>query len=202
MLTAVLLIIMFICIALMWTEGFWGNALTFGNTVFAALIATNYFEPLAGWLDKQMPSFTYMCDFLALWLLFAGGLMILRTTTDQLSRFRVRFKMPVEVTGRILFAVLTSWVFVCFVVTTLHTAPLARTALRGSFEPTMMGTRFLGATPDRYWLAFVHSRSQGALSRSNPNPFDPKGDFIPKYAGRRKAIEDYNKQEGTVRVKK
>lgn len=200
-LTVLILIVMMICIALLWNEGMWGNALTFINVLIAGLLATSYFEPVAGFMEQRMPSFTYAVDFLAIWGVFALALLILRTTTDQISKHKVRFKMPVEVGGRIGFAILTAWVFACFFVATLHLAPLARTAIRGSFEPTMMGTRFLGLSPDRYWLAFVHSRSKGALARREPRPFDAEGDFIPKYAARRMAFESYNKVEGKLRVR-
>ncbi|HEY6564497.1 MAG TPA: hypothetical protein VIY86_08375 [Pirellulaceae bacterium] len=200
-LTVLILIVMIVCIALLWNEGMWGNALTLVNVVLAALLATSYYEPVATMMEARMPSFTYICDFLAIWSVFSLSLLILRTTTDQISKHRVRFKMPVEVSGRIGFAILTAWVFACFFVATLHVSPLARTAIRGSFEPTIMGTRFLGLSPDRYWLAFVHSRSGGALSRREPSVFDAEGDWIPKYAARRKSFEDYNKREGKLRVR-
>lgn len=200
LLTIVLILIMFICIALMWTEGMWGNALTLVNVTFAAMIASNWFEPLAGYLDQQVPSLTYVWDFLALWGAFVLAFLLLRAVTDAVSLHKVRFKMPVEVTGRILFAVATAWILVCFTLMTIHTAPLARTALRKSFEPTLMGTSFLGLAPDRYWLAFMHSRSQNALAWGDPKVFDPEGDFILKYAARRQELQAANEKDGTIRV--
>ena len=47
MLTAFFLVIFFVCVAMMWNEGLWSNAITLVNVVVAAMIATNYFEPLA-----------------------------------------------------------------------------------------------------------------------------------------------------------
>ena len=200
LLSILLIVVMFICIALMWTEGFWGNCLTMVNVLFAALIATNYFEPVADFLESRASSFTYSLDFLALWLVFSLSLLILKTATDQTSRHAVRFKFPVEITGGIVCAVITAWIFACFMTATLHTAPLARTALRGSFEPAPLGTSFFGLHPDRYWLSFVHSRSQGALSESSSPAFDEQGDFIWKYAARRHDLQLHNEKQGTTRV--
>ena len=202
MVTALLIVVMFICVALMWNEGLWGSALMLVNVLFAGMLSMNYFEPLANYLDKMAPSYTYVWDFLCLWLIFVVVLLILRTVTDQISRSAVRFKKPIEIGGQVGFAFLTAWVFVCFLLATLHTAPLARTALRGSFEPEPMGTSFFGTHPDRYWLAFIHSRSLGALGRRPPRAFDPEGEWIPKYAARRFGLQKHNEDEGTIRIKK
>ena len=88
--------------------------------------------------------------------------------TDSLSRYRVRFRMPVEHTGRVVFAAWTGWVILCFVVFSLHTAPLARSPFRGGFAQEPLSNNFVGLAPDRIWLGFMQSRSEGALSRRNP----------------------------------
>ena len=36
-------------------QGIWGNVLTLINVILAALLATTMFEPLADWLESQMP---------------------------------------------------------------------------------------------------------------------------------------------------
>ena len=69
--TSIILFAIFVCcIATLWTEGMWGNAIRLINVVTAALLATNYFEPLANWLQgfsTKFSTFTYLWDFLALW---------------------------------------------------------------------------------------------------------------------------------------
>jgi hypothetical protein len=191
MIFALCFVIFIVCLAMLWNEGMWSNALTLVNTVLAALVATNYFELVADFLDKQQPTYTYVWDFLSLWGLFALTYALLRAFTDTISRHRVRFKMPVEQAGRLSFAAATGWVMICFTLMTLHTAPLAQTAFRGSFQPQPMSNDFLGMAPDRMWLGFVQSRSRGALSLSNPNVFDPSGEFILKYGSRR---DNFSKQ--------
>ena len=64
MLTLVLLLIFLIVVGLLWLQGLWSNAITLINTTLAAMVALNYFEPVANLLDKQFPSYTYLWDFL------------------------------------------------------------------------------------------------------------------------------------------
>ena len=197
MILSILLILIFvICVAMLWNEGTWSNSLTLINIVLAAMLATNYFEPAATFLESKLPSYTYLLDYLALWGIFFIAFSFLRGATDGLSKTQVRLKMPIEQAGRVVTSVAVGWVMICFTLTTLHTAPLAQTAVRGSFQAEPMSNNFLGIAPDRMWLGFIHSRSSGALSRSEPRVFDPQGDFIFKYGSRRKT---FSAQEG-VRV--
>ena len=78
LLTLLMLVILFACVATLYAEGMWSNAIRLINVVTAALLATNFFEPLARWLEDMGPSYTYVCDFLALWVLFGVFLLILR----------------------------------------------------------------------------------------------------------------------------
>ena len=50
--TILLLVILIACAASLYTEGMWGNAIRLINVVTAGLIATNYFEPVADWLEE------------------------------------------------------------------------------------------------------------------------------------------------------
>ncbi len=205
MLIAFFLVIFFVCVAMMWNEGLWSNAITLVNVVVGALIATNYFEPLAAMFDKSMPSYTYLWDFLAIWLLFALSCGLMRVATDQISKNRVRFKMPVEYAGRIFFAAWVGWVMILFTCMTLHVAPIPRNSFGGAFQETPTSGNFLGMAPGRQWLAFMQSRSRGPteavsrgpLVRREPREFDPKSEFILKYGQRRKEFE----QEPEYRVR-
>jgi len=208
-----MLVILFVCVAMMWNEGMWSNALRAINTLLAAMIATNYFEPLAGWFESKAPTYTYFWDFLSLWLIFALAFNLFRLLTDGISKHQVRFRMPVEYVGRALFAVTTAWIFVCFFNFSVHTAPLARTAFAGAFAPAPDSKSFFGLAPDRKWLGFVQSRSRGALSRSDSSSrssypedkgkrvFDPNSEFIFKYGQRREDLRVHNEKTGKLRVK-
>ena len=215
-LTILLLGIMFVCVGMLWNEGFWSNTITLINVVFAALIATNYFEPGAELLEKHVleETFTYLCDFLAIWTIFFVVFTVLRAFTDTISKVRVRFRMPVEHVGRVVMAVWVGWVMVCFICMTLHLAPLARNSFGGAFAKTPDSACFLGMAPDRLWLGFVQSRSRGALSHgvsrgnspykidAGKRVFDPESLFILRYGQRRADLEEHNAEHGTLRVRR
>ncbi|MGD9127828.1 MAG: hypothetical protein PVH19_10675, partial [Planctomycetia bacterium] len=93
-LPVILLVILFAIVACLFTEGMWGNAIQFINVVTAALLATTFFEPasnlIEGWSDT-VKSYTYLIDFLMIWLIFSVFLIIFRLFTDKISRVKVRF---------------------------------------------------------------------------------------------------------------
>jgi hypothetical protein len=199
MLEALILLIMFFCVAFVFNEGLWSAAVLLINVLLAGIIAVNFFEPLANWFDSMMPSLTYFWDFLSVWICFSLALVALRLTTGFLSRHRVRFKRPVDVGGGVFFAVCVGWVMMQFTLFTFHLAPLGRNFLGFQQQPD---TRMIfGLAPDRTWLALMNDLSTGSLSRpapdpaANPHAFNPQDDFILKYGQRRK---QYEKQGLTV----
>ena len=204
MLAYALIVVCFIVIAMLWNEGMWSNAITMINIVFTGIIAWNLFEPAATWLESQLKSYTYVCDFLAFWLIFALVFNIFRASTDQISKVKVRFKKPIEQTGNILFAILSAWVMVCIICASFHVAPLSASPFKGSFASEPKAGCFFGLAPDRMWLAFMHTRSKKAMKSvlGQPKVFDPGGEFTLKYATRRKELQAHNlKTDGSIRVK-
>ncbi|MEX2115042.1 MAG: CvpA family protein [Pirellulales bacterium] len=181
-----LLAIFIVVAALLYGAGLWSNTLNLVNVLTAGLVATNYFEPLSRWLDKQEPRLTFTYDFLALWLIFAVSFSVFRAITDYVSKVKVKFFKPVEVAGSALMAIWVSWALLCFATMTLHTAPLSRNFLLGGFQERPESKMMYRLAPDRKWLAWVHRESQGSLSRLNDTvAFDPRGDFILRYGNRR-----------------
>ena len=208
LLTLLMLVILFAAVATLYTEGMWSNAIRLINVVTAALLATNYFEPLARWLDDMWPAYTYTWDFLALWTLFVALTLILRVATDQVSRVNVRFLKVADQIGSWVLAFWIGWVLVCFTMMTLHTAPLSRNFLFGGFKTGDQERMLLGFAPDRQWLGFMQKESLGALCRSaTPEEwkketyvFDPHADFMPNYATRRAKVEATVAKSGGIGV--
>ena len=192
----VLLFLIFIaCVAFIFGEGMWGAALRLVNVVTAALLATNFWEPVARLLEGSVGvSFTYWWDFLSLWLLFAVSLLILRFLTRQLSQVKVKFLSLADRIGGVVFAICVGLTMVGFTTFTLHTAPLAEKFLFGGFDPDNP----VVGKPDRQWLGFVLQASEGSLSHGENNAFST--DFVPKYAARRAALEGLAKSKGAFRV--
>ncbi len=211
-----LFLILAACVGFLFRDGMWANAIRLINVVTSALLATNYFEPLAKMLDENVnSSFTYFWDFISLWLLFGVFLMIFRTLTAFASRVKVRFLGVVDRVGSGFFALCIGWVMVCFTTMTLHTAPLAESFLFGGFRPKER--MFLGLAPDRQWLGFMQRMSRGSFSRSAGEEeregyppredasereqklavFDGRIQFIDNYAGRRAALEAHVESKAT-----
>jgi len=197
-----LFLIFAVCGGFAFTEGLWSNAIRLINVVTAALLAMNFFEPVAQLLDEQVnDSYTYFWDFLALWGLFVVFMLIFRLLTNSISRVKVRFMGIVDRIGGVAFAVLAAWVMLSFTMTTLHTAPLAEKFWNGAFD---YETPMLLVGPDRQWVLFFTYVSQGSFSRgladeelaqygaSPAEPlavFDRQREFMRRYAQRRATVE-------------
>ena len=170
----------------LWREGLWSTAIMFLNILAAATFATAWYETLVAFLLKRgLSSYDYLLDFLCLWGLFAVILLVLRETSDRVSRTKVRFRKPVEMFGCPLVAAAAAWVVVCFTAASLHTTALPRDVIQATPEARM----FFGLAPDRRWLQWVRgSTLRGPFARKE-HAFDAEADFVVRYATRRKQLE-------------
>ncbi len=137
------------------------------------MIATNFWEPVADTLESRFPTYTYVLDFFAQWGLFFLAFGVLRLVSDLLTRYQLNVDLWVELLGRSVLSIAIAWVFLCFALFTLHTAPLAPGSL--GFQEHADSKNF-GLGPDRMWLAFVQSRSRGALADFQQSPGAPEYD--------------------------
>ena len=169
------------------SEGAWGAALVLIEVTFAALIATSFWQPIAGFLSAQSPEWRFWWQYVVLMFLFIGVLATIRAVSGALSPRMPRFPTLVEQAGRWLLAACAAWVFLGFFYMSLHMAPLAREFL--GFEPERRS--FVGTAPDRHWLGFMYRTSRDVFDRSgNTHVFDPQGLFLPSYASWRESYED------------
>lgn len=144
-------------------EGPQGAAVTLFAVLFSGLIAMNFFEPLAMFFSANfMGSFEWQhrWDVIALLMLFAGGVTLIRLMGDKL------FPTYAEVSGMLYelsrwgLGLVTGYVTMSILLTALHVAPLPREFM--GFTPE--GQNFLGiAAPDRQWLAFTQYVSEGSM---------------------------------------
>jgi len=199
LLTLLMLVIFAACVGLLYPEGMWSNALRLINVVTAALLAVNYFEPVAYWLEGMMPSFTYFWDYIALWGVFAVSMMVFRLITDRVSHVKVRFLILADRIGSGFFAAWVGWVMVCFTMMTLHAAPMERVFLSGGFQAE--SNMVVGLAPDRQWLGFVQKMSLGTFSRSEVNTFDPQAEYMLKCASRRANLGNHMQSTDAILVR-
>jgi uncharacterized membrane protein required for colicin V production len=200
----ILCVIMLACVASLFNDGLWSNAVRLIYVIFASLLAMNFFEPLAGYLEKQMPSYTFVWDFLSLWLLFVIFAIVLKLLTDKISHVKVKFLKIVDQIGGLVFSVWIGWVMVCFTLATLHAAPLSRQF--AGFATEMDQKMFL-VGPDRLWLGFTQKQSLGVFGHSPANEpdkyvFDPQGHYMLNYHYRRAKLESKNKKSDSIRIGK
>jgi Colicin V production protein len=178
-----LLLIFAAVTAALWFQGLWSAAVTLVNLLVAMMVATSFYEPICTSIESIRPAneYTYLLDFVVLWLLFGIVFGILRAVTDGISTQRVGFDLPVEMAGRSLFAAWCGWLMVCFVVFSLQMAPLNSPNPLGAWA-TPSAKTFGPVSPDRLWLGFMHSRSKGAIGGQQ---FDLNAEFPLKYHERR-----------------
>jgi len=188
-------------------EGLWSNTITLFNTLFAAIIATCFFEPAADFLTANvMPSAVHIWDIMAAGAIFAVTYFLLRFITGKISKYHVRFHPLADSIGGPLVAAWIGWTAICFICFALHLAPLTRNFLDGGFDAEK--ELFFGLKPDRRWLGFMQLQSnKGGLGRNAVDKqgkvvsmFDPKSEFMVKYASRRSWLDE-PKQAESILVK-
>ena len=202
MLVLLLILVLAVCAGMVWLQGLWGAAMALFNTIFAGLIATNFYRPIASQIDDLLHSFTYFWDLISFWLLFLIAFSVLRGLTDLLSKYHVQFITPVEMTGRSILAIVVAWLMVSLICFSLHLAPLPRSPFFGSFQTQAMSRDFLGMAPDQQWLKLVNHCSRGSLSPLFGWEFESPSNFVNKYRARRGNLEDLQKKTRSFRVKR
>ena len=167
MMSLILFLIFALCVALLWFQGAWNNAITLINLLFSTMIATNYYEPICTYLESLgAQPFTYLLDFVVIWFLFAISFGIFRAITDTMSQTRVKFDMPVEMTVRSILALWSGWLILCFLCFTMHFAPFNDPQPLGAWS-TQKNLSFIGLSPDSLWLSYMQNRSMNAFSRGH-----------------------------------
>ena len=170
------------------------------------MIASGFYENVTEQLNQSMSGWKNVTSFLAVWLTFVVSFIVLRALTDMISSKKLKFERTTEIIGQSVLSVWIACVFLAFMLFTLHLSPLPPTAFQ---EDPASST--LGIGPDRFWLAFVQSRSRGALSTpkeenvlagkftgpSHPDDaeldarvFDAEGSFIPTNVIRRQGLAE------------
>ncbi len=156
------------------SEGLWGAALMFFNVLFAAMIAFNFYEPLARLLDSTGINWGFS-DTLCMLGLFCVALVVLRMTTETIAPAMVRFPMPVYHAGRIIFGLAGGAVTTAVIVLAFHAAPVHKKIFNAvdykSKPPFGLGL-------DHLWLGFFQYETGAVFSNTGygrPDPYRTYG---------------------------
>jgi hypothetical protein len=187
MLTGLLLAIFIVTAAMLFSKGsLWDNLWAWINVILAGLLATQYFEPMAEWLSQPNSHYHWYWDLLCFWGIYCVAVTMLRMFCEAFSPMRIKFRVPVEMGGKAVFALLTGWTLMCISAFTLHMAPTEMNAWGGAFMEKPDDETLFGS--DVLWMAFVHKMSNpdaGPISIDADHQFDAEGLYRVKYGLRR-----------------
>lgn len=156
-----LILVIAVVVGMTWWLGSWNIFINLVNFYISALVASSFFEPLAGKLESFDSSYEFVIDFVAIWLLFVVTFIALRICTDFLTQYRLRMNFWAEMGFRTVLSLWLAIGFACFAFFTLHLSPLPP----DEFQP-QPNQKLFGFGPDLMWMGFVQSRSRGALAES------------------------------------
>jgi hypothetical protein len=151
------------------SEGLWGSALMFFNVLFGALIAFNFYEPLAALLDRTGINWGFS-DTLCMLGLFCVSVLALRMTTETLAPAMVRFPMPIYHLGRLVFGVGGAVITMAVIILAFHAAPIHKkifTVIRYDTKPPF------GAGFDHQFLGFFQHTTGTIFARYGTGGRDP-----------------------------
>jgi hypothetical protein len=155
------------------SEGLWGAALMFFNSLFAGLIAFNCYEPLAGAMGSVSALSGY-ADTLSLMLIYIVALLVLRLTTEYLAPTMVRFPAALYHLGRWLFGLAGASVTMAIILLAFHTSPIHKRMFYGAYPYDHKPPFGLGL--DWQWLSFFQYSTGQIFARYNSYP-DPHGEY-------------------------
>jgi hypothetical protein len=158
-------------------EGFFNAFVMLVNTLLSIIVAFNFFEPMADFLEDLVRG-SFLANYedaLSLAVLFAATMGLLRTITNKMQNEIVEFDGYVQQIGAGVLGLATGYLTVGFVVVMLQTLPLGRDFL--GFEPRGTNEKSSRAffPPDRMLLTMM--RDLGAKSLVNRER-DPDHDSI------------------------
>ncbi len=151
------------------SEGLWGAALMFFNVLFAAMIAFNFYEPVAKLVDSTGINWGFS-DTLCMLGLFCIALVVLRMTTETIAPAMVRFPEPVYHAGRIVFSLAGGAVTVAIIILAFHAAPVHKkifSAVDFKSKPPF------GLGLDHLWLGFFQYETGAVFSNMGKGGRDP-----------------------------
>lgn len=174
-------------------EGLLTAITTLINVVLAGLIAFNFFEPLADQLEDVLRG-SFLAgyeDALALTLLFAGPLALLRLLTNNLANSDQDLPALLQQVSAAAVALITGYLVAGLLLCIVQTLPLNEKFLGFEYqmEPSVPNKLRSLLPPDRVWLAMMQHGGKVALSQEDGAIFDPQATYTLRYAKLRRLKE-------------
>ncbi len=155
------------------SEGLWGAALMFFNVLFGAMIALNFYEPLAKLLDSTGIPWGFS-DTLCLLGLFCVAVVILRMTTETLAPAQVRFPTPIYQLGRLIFGLGGAAITIAVVILGFHCAPVHKKIFQSVNYNTSPP---FGLGLDHHLLGLFQRVTGDAFAKYGSGQRDPFGEY-------------------------
>lgn len=151
------------------------------NTVLAGMVAFNFFEPAATFLDPHLESSGVggVEDAFSLLMIFGATFVALHLVTKFLANKWPAYHPYLQRGGAAFFGLVAGYLLAGVLIVALDTLPLPASfpGFRGQVETSRL-RRLL--PPDRVWLAMMHRASAGAFTRGGAT-FDADGSFEFRY---------------------
>jgi hypothetical protein len=166
-------------------QGLWSNTLTAINILLSGLIAFGCYAPVASLAANSLPGYTFLFDFLMIWLLYVVAFVVLhRVLGGMLSKTRMRFKNPIDTIGGPVTAAVAGWLMAGIVGASLHAAPFDDDCFGGVF---LESGRSAMTNPDVVWLNLAGGLlSEDSLGRSGSKFTQAK--YIKDFQKQREAL--------------
>ncbi|TWT43442.1 CvpA family protein [Botrimarina hoheduenensis] len=160
-------IVLFATLAMMVREGLWANLIALFTLLVGGLTAFGIYQPIVVMIDEATEgSYTYLLDFVVLWLVFALVVGVLKGLGGVMSPRRLRFKEPINPIGGPIVGLVAAVLVACFTMATFHAAPLGATDFFPELQPTgttvdAVATELDGLSvfsrPDVAWLRLAET---------------------------------------------
>ncbi len=190
--TAFTLIVMFIVAYAMMVEGVFGAFTVFVNVIIAGLVAFNFWEPLADYLEPNFFDTLLQGyeDALCLTGLFWLTLVLLRVATTQFAPAEIDVHPAAQRGGGAFFGALAGYLVSGFLLCMFQTLPWSVRFL--SFEPDYQPEQVTRSyiPSDRVWLAMMHRAGLYGFA-GDEDTFDPQGNFELRYARYRRIDKNH-----------
>lgn len=167
-------------------DGALGAVTTFFCVVFSGLLAMNFFEPLAGFLEGPLGE---RADVIALLVLFAALVTGMRLACENIAPRMLELPTPVYHGLSWTFGLGSGYVTAALLLMAMHVSPLPREFLgfapeRGFAATRPGGNLFDVDAPDRRWLAFTRYLSLNPLAKGGGNTLvDTNGTLLTVTSG-------------------